>query len=94
MREAKAGQEVQRQRTTAGRREHPRRMRPETRVLFWANLNPCRESNKAISSEVALFVFWRQKGTDALIDAFWFFWGIEFGLIGARLGVDLGLLMA
>jgi hypothetical protein len=44
----------------------------EVQVLFWATLNPFGVRIKAISSRVAFFVFWGQKGNDASIDAFLF----------------------
>ena len=53
---------------TPGRSE-PRWLATGGQVLFWATLNPFGVSNKAISSEVAFFVFWRQCATDASIDA-------------------------
>jgi hypothetical protein len=44
----------------------------EVQVLFWATLNHFGVRIKAISSEVAFFVFWHQMLTDASIDAFLF----------------------
>jgi hypothetical protein len=58
----------------------PEGLEVEGQVLFWATLNPFGVRIKAISSEVAFFVFWCQKGNDASIDAFSFIimlWNVE-----------------
>jgi hypothetical protein len=57
----------------------------EVQVLFWATLNHFGVRIKAISSEVAFFVFWHQKATDASIDAFWFV--IEYGKVSILLSI-------